>query len=128
MNWKAGNSVWLVTLCVLGSVTLAACGSRAPSLTKVGPCAEVQTRAILHLSAAGPRRLWATDMATGAEYVVASRANQVWAIRSGTPDRLMNAGGQVVAYEGDILNGGCLEGSTLFVGPENLPSPDRPPN
>jgi hypothetical protein len=67
-------------------------------------------------------------METGAEYLVASRANQIWVIRSGSPDRLMSAGGQVIAYDGDILDGGCLEGSQLLVRPENLPPVDRPPN
>jgi hypothetical protein len=115
---------------VLGLV-LVGCDASSVILPEVtADCRRQSVEAVLHLDAGDPRQIWATRLEDDAILVVRPRSDLGWRLDSGPPTRLLDADGRVAAREGDILRSVCFDVimGTYFIGPEDLPSPDRPPN
>jgi len=86
---------------------------------------------VLHVDPADARQVWATDLAT--EKVLAVRPRPGLGGRgdpASNPGRLLDPSGKVTTFEGEIFRQACLDAisNTYYVGPEDLPDPDRPPN
>ena len=129
--WWGRVAIRIVAL-TLVLVSLGAC--EAARVVTVGPgpdCPKVEVAAILHVDPADPRQVWATDLATEKVLAVRPRPGLGWRVDpASNPGRLLDPSGKVATFEGEIFRQACLDAlsNTYYVGPEDLPDPDRPPN
>lgn len=93
-------------------------------------CKEVAVEAVLHFDAGDSRRIWGTDLETGRDLSVRPKPALGWRIDPGPPQRLVDRAGRIAVFDGDIFRQACFDASTntFYIGPEDLPDPDRPPN
>ena len=130
MTW--GIAGVRIVVCVIVLASIAAC--EAASVVTGGPgpgCPKVQVEAVLHVSRVDPRQVWATDLATEKVLAVRPRADVGWRVDPASDrGQLVARDGQVATFEGEIFRQACFDpiSNTYFVGPEDLPDPDRPPN
>ena len=119
------------------AVLLVACGAEpneqpAPTgpANVVESCVARPIRAVLHVDGRDPRRVWGTELATGGDILVRPRAEEHWRIDPTDPSRLVDAEGKVATFEGEIFEHACFDirTKTFYVGADDLPDPDRPPN
>ena len=112
--------------------SIAAC--EAATVVTVGPgpgCPKVPVEAVLHVSRGDPRQVWATDLATGNVLAVRPRAELRWRVDpSSDRGQLVAPNGQVATFEGEIFREACFDAfsNTYYIGPEDLPDPNRGPN
>ena len=129
--WRARAAVRVVAL-TLGLVLLGACEATRVVPVAPGPeCPKVQVAAVLHVDSADPRQVWATDLATEKSIAVRPRPELGWRVDPGShPGRLVDASGALATFEGEIFRQACFDAlsNTYYIGPEDLPDPDRPPN
>jgi hypothetical protein len=119
------------TSVVLAVLLLAGCGGSSIVLPEVlADCRSLPVRAVLHFDAQDPRQIWATRLDAGGDIVVRPRGDTGWRLDPGPPTRLVDAAGRDVGRDGDILRSVCFDAimGSYYIGPDDLPSPDRPPN
>lgn len=113
------------------SITIVACGTTTPSPTGPGAgCRKVQVAAILHVDPDDPRGMWGTDLANGQTLSVRPRPDLGWTVERGAdPGTLVAPDGTVATFDGEIFRQSCYDEATgtFFIGPEDLPDPNRPP-
>ena len=102
-------------------------------LLRIAPqpaCEKVAVEAVLHVDGTDSRQTWGTDLGSGKVVNVRPRPDLGWTIDPASPARLLDRRGDVATFDGEIFRQACvLEGTdTFYVGPEDLPDPDRPPN
>jgi hypothetical protein len=127
-----GRATKRIAVLTLVFLPLGAC--EAARVVTSGPgsdCPKVQVAAILHVDPADPRQVWGTDLAT--EQVLSVRPRPVlgWKVDpAADPGRLVDPRGKVATFEGEIFRQACFDtlSNTYYVGPEDLPDPERPPN
>lgn len=116
------------------SVVLVALGSCEAGAGALGPgpdCPKVQVAGVLHVDPADPRQVWAIDIATDRVLPVRPRPALGWRIDLGSdPPALVDRAGKIATFDGEIFREACYDAatSTYYVGPEDLPNPDRQPN
>lgn len=90
-------------------------------------CLDRPFRAALHVDADDPRRVWATDFESGHDVEVRPRPPDQFAFDPARPTVLFNADGDVVSFSGEITVSGCFNPATgtLYIGPADLPDPNR---
>jgi len=121
----------LSPLYLVGLLVLGGCGGQTTAPPDLGAtCVRGPIRAVLHVDATDSRLIWATDLATSRDHPVKPRSELRWGLDPGPPTRLLDGAGRVAGRDGDILSSACVESisGTFFIGPEDLPPPDRPPN
>jgi hypothetical protein len=93
------------------------------------PCLDRLFRAALHVDA-DDKRVWATDFESGRDVEVLPRPPGQFAFDPARPTVLFNADGDIVSFSGEITASGCFDPATgtLYIGPGDVPNPDRPPN
>lgn len=129
--WWGRAAIRIVAM-TLVLMPLGAC--EAATVVTVGPgpdCPKVQVEAVLHVSRADLRQVWATDLATEKVLAVRPRAELGWRVDPASDrGQLVAPDGQVATFEGEIFRQACFDAlsNTYYVGPEDLPDPDRPPN
>jgi hypothetical protein len=118
---------WALVLMPLG-----ACGAARVVTGGPGPdCSKVRVAAVLHVDPADPRQVWATDLATEKVLAVRPRTELEWRVDPASdPGRLVDPNDKVATFEGEIFRHACFDAlsNTYYVGPDDLPNPDRPPN
>lgn len=118
----------------LAPAVLLGCATTAPSAaaTAIGAdCPKVEVAAILHVDAADPRVVWGTELASGQAIAVRPRPELGWTVRPGDdPNTIVGPDGAVVTFDGEIFRQACHDDATgtFYIGPEDLPDPDRAPN
>ncbi len=79
-----------------------------PPSETLGPCAGVGLDAILHGDPADPALTWVNDRAAG------GRIDAIWpggfSARFDPALQVLDAAGQIVHREGDVIDGGCVTG------------------
>lgn len=118
------------TAIVLAAVVLGGCG--AINVVPVGPgpdCEKSPVEAVLHVNGSDPRQVWATDLRTGRDINVRPRPALGWMINPTSPQQLVDPAGRVATFDGEIFRQACFEvvTNTFYVGPDDLPDPNRPP-
>jgi hypothetical protein len=96
-----------------------------------GPgCEKVAVEVVLHVDGTDSRQTWGTKLQSGQVVNVRPRPDLGWAIDPASPARLLDRTGEVATFEGEIFRQACFlqVTDTFYVGPEDLPEPDRPPN
>lgn len=93
-------------------------------------CVEQPFRAELHVDANDPRMVWATHYETGQDIAVQPRGPARFTFDRARPTMLLDGRGNVVSFSGEISLSGCFDAAsrTVYVGPGDLPDPNRPPN
>ncbi len=130
MSWERASV--RIVLCAIVLTSIAAC--EAAKVVTVGPgpdCPKVQVQAVLHVNPNDPRQVWATDLATEHVLAVRPRAELGWRVDPASDrGQLVAANGQVVTFEGEIFRQACFDAvsNTYYIGPEDLPEPNRGPN
>lgn len=128
----SGRAAVRIVASVLVVMPLGACEAATVVTIDRGPdCLKVPVEAVLHVDPVDPRQVWATDLATGRVLGVRPRPGLGWRVDPGSdPGRLVDAYGEVATFEGEIFRQACFDAvsNMYYVGPEDLPDPDRPPN
>jgi len=114
---------------VAALVLVAGCASPetvAPAIR----CVEQPFRAELHVDIADDRKVWATHYESGRDVAIRPRPPGQFGFDPSRPTTLLNGRGEVVSFAGEILQTGCFEpfSGIVYIGPEDLPDPNRPPN
>lgn len=113
------------------STTLVACGTTTPSPTSpVAGCPKVKIAAILHVDPGDPRGVWGTELSNGQLISVRPRSDLGWTVERGAdPGTLVAPDGTTATFDGEIFRQACYDEATgaFFIGPEDLPDPNRPP-
>lgn len=109
-----------------------ACGE-AETVVTADPrltCLERPFRAALHVDATDPRLVWATNFDTGRDVTVRARPPGRFTIARGSPATLLDSGGNIVSFDGEITRTGCFDAASqvVYIGPQDVPDPNRPPN
>jgi hypothetical protein len=93
-------------------------------------CVEQPFRAGLHVDANDPRMVWATNYGTGLDVGVQPRAPGRFTFDRGRPTALLDGGGNLLSFNGEISLTGCFDAARqiVYFGPKDLPDPKRPPN
>lgn len=93
-------------------------------------CVEQPFRAELHVDANDRRMVWATYHDTGQDVAVRPRSPARFTFDRTRPTTLLDGGGNVVSFSGEISLSGCFDPAsrTVYIGPVDLPDPNRPPN
>lgn len=124
----------LVTGSVAAVVCMALLGCSAnaapPATAEIATCVEQPFRAELHVDARDPRRVWATHYQTGQDVAVRPRPPDLFNFDLRRSTTLLNAAGDVMSFTGEITQSGCFDvlTQTLYIGPADVPDPNRPPN
>jgi len=87
-------------------------------------------RAELHVDASDPRKVWATEYATGRDVAVRPRASGTFTFDDARPASLLDGEGHLVSFTGEITRSGCFDAAnqTLYLWIDDVPDPNRPPN
>lgn len=115
-------------------VLVAGCGEIETDQAKTaGPapvCVEQPFRAELHVDAHDSRSVWATDYETGLDVAVRPRPPGRFSFDLTRPTSLLDGDGNLVTFNGEISRTGCFDAAsrTVYLGPADLPDPNRPPN
>lgn len=121
-----------LTMAVAIGVSLVACGAddQAPSAAAQIRCVDQAFRAGLHVDARDPRKVWATDYDAGRDVAVRPRPPGQFVFDASRPNVLLDVFGNFVSSDGAITMSGCFEAQsrTLYIGPADVPDPNRPPN
>jgi hypothetical protein len=115
----------LLLVVLVATLALAGCVGGLDVLTGPDPnCKVVEVEAVLHVDTADQRRIWGTDVTTGRDMNLSPSPALAWRVDPGAPHRLVDAAGQVVGREGDIVREACFDAltNTYFIGPEDLPA------
>lgn len=123
---KGGPTVRFA-LCV-AAVAVAGC-----SIDVVGSapaCVDRLYRAELHVDVGDPRKVWATDYETMRDVAVQPRVPGGFTFDPERPTTVLDAGGEVVTFDGEITMSGCFDAGnqTIYIRPADVPDPNRPPN
>ncbi len=113
---------------VLAALLLAGCGSPNPS-DVLTPCVQQSFRAELHVDPTDDRRIWATDYATGQDFMVKPHSPAVFVIDPSRPTTVLNSQGNVFSFAGEIIRTACVDlaNGAIYIGPEDIPDPNRSP-
>jgi hypothetical protein len=106
----------------------AGCGT---DLVETAPaCVNRPIRAELHVDLGDPRIVWATDYETMRDVAVRPRSPGRFTFDPARPTTVLDAGGEIVTFAGEITISGCFDAAnqTLYLGPGDVPDPNRPPN
>ena len=129
---ERATAVTTVLAMLLASPTLAGCELVSDLTTGPGPgCPKVTVEGVLHVDPTDPRQVWATDIATGGVFALRPRPDLGWTVDpSANPGRLVDSQGRLASFEGEIFRQACFDTATntFFIGPEDVPDPNRPPN
>ncbi len=121
-----------ITTAVVVCLTLFACAADPvpPDSVAIGTCVEQAFRAELHVDVRDPRRVWATDYGSGRDVAVRPRPEERFTFDPDRPTFVFDAEGNVLSFAGEITTTGCFDAGTgtLYVGPLDVPDPNRPPN
>ena len=121
----------LTTAFAIG-VSLVGCGTddQAPTAAAQITCVDQAFRAGLHVDARDPRKVWATDYDTGRDVAVRPRPPGQFVFDAARPTVLLDAFGRIVSFDGEITMTGCFDAQSrmLYIGPADVPDPNRPPN
>jgi hypothetical protein len=114
---------WLMLVAGL----LASCGE---TVLPAQVCVEQPFRAGLHVDASDPRMVWATNYATDEDVLVRPRPPERFTFDRDRPTLLLNGDGDLLSKDGEITRTGCFNASshTLYIGAQDVPDPNRPPN
>jgi hypothetical protein len=113
-----------------GSI-LAACDVVHLLAVAPGPdCEKVSVEAVLNVDGTDPRQTWGTELESGKIINVRPRPDLGWTVDPASPGRLLDPQGKIATFQGEIFRQAChlQRTRTFYVGPEDLPNPDRPPN
>lgn len=116
---------------VLVPVILSGCQTISEMLGGPGPdCPKSPVEAVLHVDGSRARSIWGRDLQTGQTLDVRPRPVLGWIVDPTSPERVIDASGDVVTFSGEIFRQACFDDSTgvYYIGPEDLPDPNRPPN
>jgi hypothetical protein len=94
-------------------------------------CPKVEVAAILHVDASDTRVVWGTEFSNGRAITVRPRPDLGWSVRpGGDPNTIIGPDGDVATFDGEIFRQACRDEATgtFYIGPEDLPDPDRAPN
>jgi hypothetical protein len=121
-----------VTMVLAMGVSLVGCGTddRAATAPAQITCVDQAFRAGLHVDARDPRRAWATDDDTGRDVAVRPRPPGQFSFDAARPTELLDAFGRIASFDGEITITGCFDAPcrVLYIGPADVPDPNRPPN
>jgi hypothetical protein len=126
-----GSSATCVVGVLLSAILLGCSVETIPSEGALSvTCIEQPFRAELHVDARDPRRVWATNYESGLDVAVRPRPPEQFGFDSARPTILLNGHGDVLSFSGEITKTGCFDAAigTLYVGPADVPDPNRPPN
>ena len=100
------------------------------TVSPVATCVEQPFRASLQVDAHDARQVWATDYETGRDVAVRPRAPGSFTFDRTRPTLLLDGEGHVLSFTGEISQSGCYDAGsqTVFLGADDLPDPNRPPN
>jgi hypothetical protein len=121
-------------LAVVAVGLLAACGQAQPDQTErvslALTCVEQTFRAALHVDANDSRLVWATNYNTGGDVAVQPRPPGRFTFDRDRPTLLLDGGGNLVSFDGEISQTGCFDAvrQIVYFGPQDLPDPNRGPN
>lgn len=123
-------AAFLPLMLAAGSVVGACEEAKLLSLAPGPGCEKLAVEVVLHIDGTDSRQTWGTDLTSGQVVNVRPRPDLGWTIDSGAPARLIDRQGEVATFDGEIFRQACLLQitDTLYVGPEDLPDPDRSPN
>jgi hypothetical protein len=112
---------------LLGSLLIAGCGMAAPEATA---CVDQRVALELHVDATDPRGAWAEPLGGGAPIAVRPRPPGRFQFDPERPTMVFDADGDVVTFAGEITRSACvsLTGDVIYIGPGDVPDPDRGPN
>ena len=116
---------------LLGAALLVVVGcGGTETVTPAVTCVEQPFRAELHVDAHDPRKVWATDYATGRDLAVRPRSPGAFTFDRDRPMSLLDGFGSILSFSGEISQSGCVDqaGQTVYLGAQDLPDPNRPPN
>ena len=96
----------------------------------VASCVDQPFRAGLHVDARDFRKAWATDYETGRVVAVRPRPPGRFTFDPTRPTVILDAAGNVLSFSGEITQTGCFDAASgvLYIGPGDVPDPNRPPN
>jgi hypothetical protein len=121
-----------LTMALAIVVSLVGCGSgdQAPTAAAQIRCVDQAFRGGLHVDARDPRKVWATDYDAGRDVAVRPRPPGQFLFDASRPNVLLDAFGRLVSFDGEIAMTGCFDAisRTLYIGPADVPDPNRPPN
>ena len=105
------------------------CGDGATA-SPAAVCVEQSFRAELHVDAQDPRKVWATHYGTGQEVTVRPRPPNVFTFDPDRPSMLFDGDRELLSFSGEISQTGCFDAATrvVYLGVDDLPDPNRPPN
>ena len=113
-------------------LSLVGCSTDVPAPTAAAQitCVDQAFRAGLHVDARDPRRVWATDYDAGRDVAVRPRPPGQFVFDASRPNVLLDAFGRIVSFDGELTMTGCFDAQsrTLYIGPADVPDPNRPPN
>lgn len=116
----------------LAAVLAAGCGeSPGPSPLASVACVLASIRLTLHVDPADPRGMWGSRVTDEGEVTVRPRPGLKWRVEAGPEGGVVvDADGATVTFEGEIAQQACYEAATgtYYIGPEDLPDLNRPPN
>lgn len=75
--------------------------------------------------------MWGTELSNGRAISVRPRPDLGWSVRpGGDPNTIIGPDGDVATFDGEIFRQACRDEATgtFYIGPEDLPDPDRAPN
>jgi len=114
---------------VCAVITGCTSGTLAPRTVDVVSCVDQPFRAALHVDARDWRKVWATDYESGRDVAVRARPPGHFTFDLTRPSVLLDATGSVVSFSGEITTTGCFDAASgvLYIGPGDVPNPNRPP-
>jgi hypothetical protein len=107
---------------------VAGCG---PDILEIPPtCVERPYRAEMHVDLGDPRKVWATEYEAMRDVAVRPRSAGGFTFDPGRPTTVLDAAGEILTFDGEITISGCFDAASqvLYIGPADVPDPNRPPN
>ena len=125
------RALWIGAVAVVCAV-LVGCSTDTVPVGTVDDarCVDQPFRAELHVDARDLRKVWATHYETGRIVAVRPRPPGRFTFDPARPTVVLDAASSVVTFSGEITQKGCFDAAsgTLYIGPGDVPDPNRPPN